>query len=232
MSILGEIIELYNFQELGRDAHVEYQRKLIEGSMNSYDESLSKYPYTSHAARLYGCYARHTLSTLYIISAGKWDPCDALDAVQESGLSEQLIYSAAMATIAASNIKSIQQIDGDFQFIPLFFGTFVLHCSFPLLLLVKTFGTQSDDNIIGACETIIEASKTFSRYGEQLTQRSEHPNRYLSNFISIIDGIKAAKITSLTTPEVSVQMMQDINTKTEEILRLYRWNKTGHGVNT
>lgn len=232
MSILGEIIELYNFQELGRDAHVESQRVVIQRCLHSYDDSLNNYPDTSPAAQLYTCYARHTISTLYILSAGKWDPCDALGAVQESGLSEEQIYSAAMATVSASNIQSIQTMDAEFTFLPLFFGTFVLHCSFPLLLLAKTFGPQSDDNIIGACETIIHASTTFSRYGERLAQREPHPNRYLSNFISIIDGIKTAKTTSPETPDVALQMMQDIHTKTEEILRLYRWNKTGHGVNT
>ena len=232
MSVLGEIIELYNLQEAGQNAHVEPKRLVIQHHLDSYDESLSECTYESDEAQLYKCYARHTVSTLHILSAGKWDPLDVLADVEESGLSTAVIYSAAMATIAANTIKEIQLLDAEFDFMPLFFGTFVLQCSFPLLLLMKTFGTQSDENIIGRCEIIMEAYTIFSRYNERMVQNPYWSNPYWSSFASITDEIKESKQQPTTSPNVAFRTMQDIHTKTREILGLYRWNKTGHGVNT
>ena len=232
MGILGEIIELYNLQESSHGVDDEPKRAAIQYHFESYDESLSECTYDTDEAQLYKTYARHTVSTLHILCAGKWDPLDVLADVEESGLSQGVIYSAAMATIAANTIKEIQSIDADFDFMPLFFGTFVLQCSFPLLLLTKTFGTQSDENIIGGCETIMEAYNIFSRCRERVFQNPFWSNPYWSSFASIIDEIKKSKRQPTTSPDVAAQTMQDIHNKTREILGLYRWHKTGHGVNT
>lgn len=230
--ILGEIIELYNLQESGQSVDSEPKRAAIQHHLETYDESLSECIYDTDEAQLYKTYARHTVSTLHILCAGKWDPLDVLADVEESGLSQNVIYSAAMATIAANIIKEIQSIDPDFDFMPLFFGTFVLQCSFPLLLLMKTFGTQSDENIIGGCETIMAAYNIFSRCRERVFQNPFWSNPYWSSFESIIDEIKKSKRLPTTSPVVASQTMQDIHNKTREILGLYRWHKTGHGVNT
>lgn len=232
MSILGEIIELYNLQESGQNAHAEAKLVVIRLHLDSYDESLSECLYDSEEAQLYQCYARHTVSTLHILSAGKWDPLDVLADVEESGLSPDVIYSAAMATVAANTIKEIQLLDSEFDYIPLFFGTFILQCSFPLLLLMKTFGTQSDENIIGGCEIIMEAYTIFSRCNERMVQNPFWSNPYWSSFASIIDEIKESKRQPMMSPDMALQTMQDIRTKTREISGLYRWNKTGHGINT
>lgn len=232
MCVLGEIIELYNLQESGQGADIASKRAVIQQHLDSYDESLSECTYDSDEAQLYKCYAKHTVSTLHILSVGKWDPLDALADVEESGLSQEVIYSAAMATVAANTIQEIQLIDPEFDFMPLFFGTFMLQCSFPLLLLMKTFGTQSDENIIGGCEIIMEAYTIFSRCNERIFQNPFWSNPYWSNFASITNEIKESKRQPMTTPDVAYQTMRDIHTKTREILGLYRWNKTGHGVNT
>ena len=231
MSTLGEIIELYNIQESGQNTEIAPKRVMIQHHLDSYDESLSECTYDSYEAQLYKCYARHTVSTLHILSAGKWDPLDVLADVEESGLSQDLIYSAAMATIAANTIKEIQLLDAEFDYMPLFFGAFILQCSFPLLLLMKTFGTQSDENIIGGCEIIMEADTIFSRCNERMVQNPFWSNPYWDSFASIIGKIKESKRQS-PSPDVAFQTMQDIHTKTREILGLYRWNKTGHGLNT
>lgn len=207
MSTLGEIIELYNIQESGQSADIEPKRVMIRHHLDSYDLSLSECTYDSYEARLYKC------------------------DVEESGLSQDLIYSAAMATIAANTIKEIQLLDAEFDYMPLLFGAFILQCSFPLLLLMKTFGTQSDENIIGGCEIIMEADTIFSRCNERMVQNPFWSNPYWDSFASIIDKIKESKRQS-RSPDVAFQTMQDIHTKTRDILGLYRWNKTGHGLNT
>ncbi len=232
MSILGEIIDLYNLQESGQDGDVESKQGLIQTHLDCYDESLRDCAYDSDEAQLYKGYARHTVSTLHILAMGKWDPLDTLADVEESGPSQDVIYSAAMATIAANTTRDIQRLDAEFDYMPLFFGTFLLQCSFPLLLLMKTFGTQSDDNIIGGCEIVMEAHRIFARCRGQMVEGRVCISPYWSRFGSIIDEITESKRGPTTSPGLAWQTMQDIRNKTREILGLYRWNKTGHGVNT
>lgn len=235
MSILGEIIDLYNFEESGQRtaADVEHQRCIIREHLDTYEKSLSEFNDDSNEAQLLKRYANHTMSTLFILSVAKWDPLDAMADVEQSGLSQDAIYSAAMATIAANNIRDIQQLDPRFEYMPLFFGTFLLQCSFPLLLLMKTFGTQSDQNIIGGCETMLQAYIISSRSRERRLLNPLWSSPYWSNFSSIIDEINESKRQPTTnSPDIAARTMQDIYAKTREILGLFRWNKTGHGVNT
>ncbi|KAK3182143.1 hypothetical protein K4F52_006512 [Lecanicillium sp. MT-2017a] len=238
MSILGEVIDLYNLQESGQDADIASKQASIQVHLDHYDESLRDCTYATDEAQLYKGYARHTVSTLHILATGKWDPLDTLADVEESGPSQAVIYSAAMATIAANTTREIERLDPEFDFMPLFFGTFLLQCSFPLLLLMKTFGTQSDDNILGGCEIIMEAHRIFARCRGQVVDDSGGGggeaciSPYWSRFGSIIHEITESKRGPTTSPGLAWRTMQDIHSKTREILGLYRWNKTGHGVNT
>lgn len=232
MSILGEITEQYNFEESGRFSLAEPQKRMVQQHLDQYEASLGSYICSCDATDVYQCYSRHTLSTLYVLSRAKWDPVDALLDVEASGLSEDAIYSAAMATISAKCLGDIKRTDPGFGFMPLIFGTFALHCSFPLLLLIKTFGAQSDENIIGGCESFIDASIISGRHGSRAPDELASVSPYLANMISIIKEVRAAQSHAQDNEDVVSRSMQDINNKAHEILRIYRWNKTGHGVNT
>ena len=230
MRILGDIIDLYNLQEVGEDTEVvDRKRAAIHHHLETYDESLGECAHST-ATQLDMCYARHTVSTLHILSVAKWDPLDVLTDVEESGLSQDVIYSAAMATVAANTAQEIASLDGDLSHMPLFFGTFLLQCSFPLLLLLKTFGAQSDENIIGGCETILAAHMILSRYTERMAQNPHWTSPYWSSFAAITREIKESRRSE--TSNVARRSMRDVHDKTREILGLFRWNKTGHGVNT
>lgn len=226
MSVLGEIIELYNLQESECGIDVEPMRNRIKEHLDTYDQSLSECTFDDPEFQRFRCYARHTLSTLHILFASKWDPLDVLTDVEARGLSQEVVYLAAMATIAANSVRDIQQVDPVFDFLPLFFGLFLLQCSFPLLLVMKTFGTQSDDNIIGGCEIIMNAYKIRFHPDETVGE----PSLYWSNFTAVTNDIKFMK--SSTDLEVALQTMHDIDNKVREIVGLYRWNRTGHGLHT
>lgn len=233
MSIFGEVTELYNLEENIQNIDLGPKRAIIQDHLDIYDDSLSDCTKLGfEEAERYMHYARHFLGTLHILFSGKWDPLDMLADVEACGLSPQVIYSAAMATIAANTIKDIQRLDPQFEFMPMFFGMFILQCSFPLLLVMKTLGMQSDENIIGACENILEAYTIFSGCSEgTVIDQFDPTNPYWPNFASITNEIKTSKRQPTTSPEMALQMMQDIHTKTREILGIYRWNKTGHGLN-
>lgn len=226
MSILGEIIELHTLQESECGIDAEPKRGRIKKHLDTYDQSLSECIFDDTEFERFMCYARHTLSTLHILFATKWDPLDVLTDVEAHGLSQEVIYSAAMATIAANSIRDIQHVDPAFDFLPLFFGLFLLQCSFPLLLVMKTFGTQSDENIIGACEIIMNAYKIRFHPDDTVGD----PSLYWSNFAAVTNDIKSMK--SPTEQEVALQTMQDIDSKVREIVGLYRWNRTGQGLHT
>lgn len=232
MTILGEITEQYNFEESGRPLLAKPQKRMVQQHLDQYEASLGNFTCSCDATKIYQCYARHTLSTLYVLSRAKWDPVDALLDVETSGLSEEAIYSAAMATISAKCIRDIKLTDPRFGFMPLIFGTFALHCSFPLLLLIRTFGAQSDENIIEGCESFIDASIISGVHGSRAPDELASISPYLANMISIIQEVKAAQRHVGDNEGMVSQSMQDINNKAHEILSIYRWNKTGHGVNT
>ena len=226
MSILGEIIELYNLIESGTLLNLDPQRNQIKHHLDIYDHSLHQCRFHPEEAELVKCYARHILSTLHILVAGQWDPLDMFADAEARGLSSEIIYSAALATIAANTVRDIQLLDPSFAFMPLFFGLFLLHCSFPLLLIMKTFGLQSDANIIGACEIVIEAHEASI-----IAIGRDYRDAFWTSFAGVASDIKAALKTT-PCPEAALRTMLDIRCKVREILGLFRWNKTGHGLNT
>ncbi|KAH8816598.1 fungal-specific transcription factor domain-containing protein [Xylogone sp. PMI_703] len=226
MSILGEIIELYNLEESECGINVEPKRNHIKEHLDIYDRSLSECAFDGSTFEKLKYYARHTLSTLHVLFTSKWDPLDVLTDVEACGLSHEVIYSAAMATVAASWIREIQLVDPKFDFLPLFFGLFLLQCSFPLLLVMKTFGMQSDENIIGGCEIIINAYEIRFRPDKSACD----PSPYWSNFAAVTSDIKSMK--SPTEMELALQTMQNIHSKVREIMGLFRWHRTGHGLHS
>jgi hypothetical protein len=91
---------------------------------------------------------------------------------------------------------------------------------------MKTFGLQSDANLIGACEIVIEAHEASI-----IAIRRDYRDAFWTSFAGVANDIKAALKTT-PCPEAALRTMRDIRCKVREILGLFRWNKTGHGLNT
>lgn len=108
-------------------------------------------------ARIVLAYSTHVMHVLHILLAGKWDPVSLLDDNDLWISSQEFITSTSHAVSAAEAISQILEYDPGLEFMPFFFGVYLLQGSFLLLLIADKLQYEASPNVVRACEIIVRA---------------------------------------------------------------------------
>lgn len=107
--------------------------------------------------RIVVAYGTHVMHVLHILLTGKWDPISLLDDNDLWISSQSFITAAGHAVSAAEAIEHILEYDPGLEFIPFFFGVYLLQGSFLLLLIADKLQAEASPSVVKACETIVRA---------------------------------------------------------------------------
>jgi hypothetical protein len=107
--------------------------------------------------RIVVAYGTHVMHVLHILLTGKWDPISLLDDNDLWISSQSFINATGHAVSAAEAIESILEFDPGLEFMPFFFGVYLLQGSFLLLLIADKLQSEASPSVVKACETIVRA---------------------------------------------------------------------------
>ena len=107
--------------------------------------------------RIVIAYGTHVMHVLHILLAGKWDPINLIDDEDLWISSQGFITATSHAVSAAEAINQILEFDPGLEFMPFFFGIYLLQGSFLLLLIADKLQTEASPSVVKACETIVRA---------------------------------------------------------------------------
>ncbi|KAI6781426.1 Xylanolytic transcriptional activator-like protein [Emericellopsis cladophorae] len=160
-------------------------------------------------------YGTHVMHVLHILLAGKWDPINLIDD-QDLWISTQgFITATGHAVSAAEAINQILEFDPGLEFMPFFFGVYLLQGSFLLLLIADKLQAEASASVVRACETIVRAHEACV-----VTLNTE----YQRNFSRVMRSALA---------QVRGRVPEDLNEQHQrrrELLALYRWTGDGTGL--
>lgn len=128
-----------------------------EGSVHSAHTSSSYVTSSAIRTRIVLAYSTHVMHVLHILLTGKWDPISLLDDADLWISSDSFVTSTSHAVSAAEAINSILEWDEGLEFMPFFFGVYLLQGSFLLLLIADKLGVEASGRVIGACEGVVRA---------------------------------------------------------------------------
>lgn len=165
--------------------------------------------------RIVMAYGTHVMHVLHILLSGKWDPINLLDD-NDLWISSQGFFSATgHAVEAAEAIGNILEFDPGLEFMPFFFGIYLLQGSFLLLLIADKLQSEANPSVVKACETIIRAHEACV-----VTLNTE----YQRNF---------SKVMRSALAQVRGRVPEDLgeqHQRRRELLALYRWTGDGTGL--
>lgn len=107
--------------------------------------------------RIVVAYGTHVMHVLHILLTGKWDPISLLDDNDLWISSQSFINATGHAVSAAEAINNILEYDPGLEFMPFFFGVYLLQGSFLLLLIADKLQVEASPSVVRACETIVRA---------------------------------------------------------------------------
>ncbi|KAK0388641.1 hypothetical protein NLU13_4884 [Sarocladium strictum] len=165
--------------------------------------------------RIVIAYGTHVMHVLHILLAGKWDPINLLDDNDLWISSEGFLTSTSHAVSAAEAISQILEYDPGLEFMPFFFGIYLLQGSFLLLLIADKLQFEASPSVVRACETIVRAHEACV-----VTLSTE----YQRNF---------SKVMRSALAQVRGRVPEDLNEQHQrrrELLALYRWTGDGTGL--
>lgn len=128
--------------------------------------------------RIVAAYSRHVLHVLHILLAGRWDPVSLFDGNDPWISSQSFVTTTHHALSAADEIAKILQFDPGLEFMPFFWGIYLLQGSFLPLLIADMLQRQTSPPIVRACETIMQAHQA-----SVVTLRTEYQVRLECNFL-------------------------------------------------
>ena len=108
-------------------------------------------------SRIVIAYGTHVMHVLHILLAGKWDPINLIDDEDLWISSQEFITATSHAVSAAEAINQILEFDPGLEFMPFFFGIYLLQGSFLLLLIADKLQSEASPSVVRACETIVRA---------------------------------------------------------------------------
>lgn len=126
-------------------------------SVHSVLTSVSRLSESDIQTRIVMAYGTHVMHVLHILLAGKWDPINLLDDMDLWISSQGFITATGHAVSAAEAISHILEYDPGLEFMPFFFGIYLLQGSFLLLLIADKLQSEASPSVVKACETIIRA---------------------------------------------------------------------------
>lgn len=126
-------------------------------SVRSVHTNSSRMTESDIQTRIVMAYGTHVMHVLHILLTGKWDPINLLDDNDLWISSQGFITATGHAVSAAEAISNILEYDPGLEFMPFFFGIYLLQGSFLLLLIADKLQLEASASVVRACETIIRA---------------------------------------------------------------------------
>lgn len=126
-------------------------------SVHSALTSISRLSESDIQTRIVLAYGTHVMHVLHILLTGKWDPITLLDDADLWISSQGFITATGHAVSAAEAISHILEYDPGLEFMPFFFGIYLLQGSFLLLLIADKLQSEASPSVVRACETIVRA---------------------------------------------------------------------------
>ncbi|KAL6354583.1 hypothetical protein LRP88_11926 [Fusarium phalaenopsidis] len=165
--------------------------------------------------RIVMAYGTHVMHVLHILLAGKWDPINLLDDDDLWISSQGFITATSHAVAAAEAINQILEFDPGLEFMPFFFGIYLLQGSFLLLLIADKLQSEASPSVAKACETIVRAHEACV-----VTLSTEYQRKFSKVMRSALAQVRGR------VPEDLGEQQQ----RRRELLALYRWTKDGTGL--
>lgn len=142
-------------------------------SVHSVLTSVSRLSESDIQTRIVMAYGTHVMHVLHILLTGKWDPINLLDDADLWISSQGFIVATSHAVSAAEAIGHILEYDPGLEFMPYFFGIYLLQGSFLLLLIADKLQSEASPSVVRACEIIIRAHEACV-----VTLNTEYQVRY------------------------------------------------------
>ncbi|KAF5025798.1 hypothetical protein F66182_2131 [Fusarium sp. NRRL 66182] len=166
-------------------------------------------------SRIVIAYGTHVMHVLHILLAGKWDPINLLDDEDLWISSQGFITATSHAVAAAEAINQILEFDPGLEFMPFFFGIYLLQGSFLLLLIADKLQSEASPSVAKACETIVRAHEACV-----VTLSTEYQRRFSKVMRSAL-----AQVRGRVPEDLGEQQL-----RRRELLAVYRWTKDGTGL--
>ncbi|RFU28176.1 hypothetical protein B7463_g8162, partial [Scytalidium lignicola] len=170
---------------------------------------------TDLQTRIVLAYATHVHHVLHILVSGKWDPISLLEDEDLWTSTSSFLDSTSHAIHAAEAVEKILDLDPGLEFMPFFFGVYLLQGSLLLLLIADKLGCEASPGVVKACEIIVRAHEA-----SVVTLRTE----YQRNFRTVMRSA-LAQVRGRESKDPGEQSL-----KRRQILGLYRWNADGTGL--
>ncbi|KAK1752151.1 Xylanolytic transcriptional activator xlnR [Echria macrotheca] len=184
-------------------------------SVHSVHTSSSRMTESDIQTRIVMAYGTHVMHVLHILLTGKWDPINLLDDNDLWISSQGFITATGHAVSAAEAISNILEFDPGLEFMPFFFGIYLLQGSFLLLLIADKLQLEASPSVVKACETIIRAHEACV-----VTLNTE----YQRNFSRVMRSA-LAQVRGRVPEDLGEQ-----HQRRRELLSLYRWTGDGTGL--
>ncbi|KAK5660544.1 hypothetical protein OQA88_13093 [Cercophora sp. LCS_1] len=184
-------------------------------SVHSVHTSSSRMTESDIQTRIVMAYGTHVMHVLHILLTGKWDPINLLDDNDLWISSQGFITATGHAVSAAEAISNILEFDPGLEFMPFFFGIYLLQGSFLLLLIADKLQLEASPSVVKACETIIRAHEACV-----VTLNTE----YQRNFSRVMRSA-LAQVRGRVPEDLGEQ-----HQRRRELLALYRWTGDGTGL--
>ncbi|KAK3319349.1 fungal-specific transcription factor domain-containing protein [Apodospora peruviana] len=184
-------------------------------SVHSGHTNTSRMTESDIQTRIVMAYGTHVMHVLHILLTGKWDPINLLDDNDLWISSQGFITATGHAVSAAEAISNILEFDPGLEFMPFFFGIYLLQGSFLLLLIADKLQLEASPSVVKACETIIRAHEACV-----VTLNTEYQRNFSRVMRSALAQVRGR------VPEDLGEMQQ----RRRELLALYRWTGDGTGL--
>ena len=177
MTITGEIMRLNHVPLQGSEAYEVKEAEILR-HLEVYQTSLTTFPASSASSAsstvgpemqlgqdytwqtqtvvAYSSYLVHVLHNLLV---GKWDWLFLMED-EEFWTSPAFASTISHTLDAAFWLRQILRLDPDISFMPYFFGIQLFQGSFPVLFTVERLQMKSGEDILNACEIMIQATES------------------------------------------------------------------------
>ncbi|KAL4922046.1 hypothetical protein BDW62DRAFT_172884 [Aspergillus aurantiobrunneus] len=161
-------------------------------------------------------YSSHMLHVFYILLHGKWDPISMIEDKDDWITSDSFQACASHALSATAAVHQILSLDPELTFMPYLFGIYLLQGSFILLLFVDRMPELGfNKSVEEVCETIIRAHEV-----SVVTLDTTFQKNIRKVFRSMLHDAQRA----------DPHFRETHKARRREILSLYRWTRTSHGL--
>lgn len=159
-------------------------------------------------------YASYVARVIKVLVSGKWDPLSLLDETYWIS-SEDFVTATTTAVEGAEFLSAILTFDSALSFMPWFFGIYLLHGSFLLLLFADRLGADVGDRYTNALELSARATESCV-----VTLNTEYQRNFRKVMRSALSQVRG---------RIPVHV-EETYAKRREVLGMYRWTPDGRGL--